>query len=415
MSIVTLTSRRVLRKADLRESNERHILNLIRQTPDISRSDLMRITGFSASSVSLIVSRLLRRGWICQEKLAAASPAGRPPVALRLVTGAMLAIGVEVSRARTRVAVADLQGKILRQKRITWHTSPAVFLARLRSAIEAEVMQCGMERVIGVGVSLPGTIQRETGRVTAAEDIGWFDIEAGQELSRGSKLHFYLENNAKLAAIAERWYPRPAASELKDYVFVTSEGGLGTGVVIEGRILHGADGEASEFGHTMLFADGRKCSCGNTGCWEEYASDRALVRIYREKNPSGGHSRSLNATQVVRRARDGDKGAIEALEEIALNVSLGFVNLIYALNPEAIIVGDYLAESWDLIADSVWQGLRQRLPQRYLNRIRIIPEQHRGDSILRGCIASVLSHFFTTFNHQNADRRREDVTFVSVK
>lgn len=415
MSTVTLTTRRVLRKADLREANERLILNLIRQNPDISRSDLVRITGFSASSVSLIVNRLLVRDWVREDRIEGTSQTGRPPVALRLNTGSMLTIGVEISRTRTRVAVADLQGKILRQRPVAWHSSPKVFLGRLRSAIEAEAEQSAMEKILGVGVALPGTIRRDTGRVTAAEDLGWFDVDAGEELSRGSKLSFYYDNNAKLAATAERWYLSDGARGLKDYVFVTSEGGIGTGVVIEGRILHGADGEASEFGHTMLFAEGRKCVCGNTGCWEEYASDRALVRHYLEHTSAGPNDSKLSAEAIIERARAGEAQAIQAVQETARFVGLGFVNLIYALNPEAIIVGDYLALGWDLMEEVVWSALRQRLPQRYLSRIRIIPEQNSGESILMGAIASVLSHFFTTFDHLGSEAQRGDVTFVSAE
>ncbi len=415
MSTVTLTTRRVLRKADLREANERLILNLIRQSPDVSRSDLVRVTGFSASSVSLIVNRLVRRGWVREVRLESNSQTGRPPVALRLDADSMLAIGVEISRERTRVAVADLDGLILRRKSLPWHPTAKVFLGRLRSAIQAEAAACGEGKVLGVGVAVPGTVRRGTGRVTAAESLGWFDIDMDGELSRRSKFPFYYDNNAKLAATAERWYRKPGSAEIKDYVFITAQGGLGTGVVIDGRILHGADGEASEFGHTLLYANGRKCICGNSGCWEEYASDRALVRIYAEKASVEPDSAAPAAEEIVQLARTGDGHALAALSEVAHNLSLGFVNLIYALNPEAIIVGDCLGKAWDLIEQTVWDGLRQRLPQRYLNRIAIAPEQLGGDSILMGAVANVLSHYFTTFDHQRDGHPKGDVTFHSAE
>ena len=415
MSTVTLTTRRVLRKADLREANERLILNLIRQTPDISRSDLVRVTGFSASSVSLIVNRLVRRGWVREDRVEPSAQTGRPPVALRLDADSMLAIGVEISRERTRVAVADLDGRILREKSLPWHPSAKVFLGRLRSAIQAEATACGEGKVLGVGVALPGTIRRDTGRVTAAEGLGWFDIDVGGELSRRSKIPFYYDNNAKLAATAERWYRKLGSPEIKDYVFVTAQGGLGTGVVIDGRILHGSDGEASEFGHTLLYANGRKCICGNSGCWEEYASDRALVRIYAEMEPGEPAVATPGAEEIVQLARAGERRALAALSDVAHNLSLGFVNLIYALNPEAIIVGDCLAKAWDLIEKTVWDGLRQRLPQRYLSRITLAPEELGGDSILMGAVANVLSHYFTTFDHQRDGQTKGDVTFVSVE
>lgn len=415
MSTVTLTTRRVLRKGDLREANERLILNLVRQTPDISRSDLVRITGFSASSVSLIINRLVKRGWVREERVGGTPQTGRPPVALRLNAECMLAVGVEISRTRSRVVVADLHGNILRQRSIAWHDSAPLYLGRLRSALEAELQLCGKTTVLGIGVSLPGTVDRNTGLVIAAEDLGWFGVDLRGELARGTDLPFYFDNNAKLAATAERWYLRAGSREPRDYVFITAQGGLGTGVVIEGRILHGADGEASEFGHTMLYADGRKCVCGNTGCWEEYASDRALLRIYNDIAGRRNGSQDVTVEEIIKKGRDGDKVALRALEEVAQNLALGFVNLIWALNPETIIVGDHLAEGWPLLENAVWNGLRKRLPQRYLTRIRIVPEQHPGSSILLGAVACVLSHFFTTFSHQQPSAERNGVTIVSAQ
>lgn len=412
--MVTLTTRRVIRKGDLRGANERLLLNLIRQSPELSRSDLVRMTGFSPSSVSLIVNRLLKKRWVLEERTGSPAQSGRPPVALRLDAGCMLAIGVEISRMGTRVAVADLDGKVLRQRQVAWHATSMVFLSRLRSAIESEVRLCEGKTVLGVGVSLPGTIDRKTGMVIAAEDLGWFGVDLRAELARGSKLAFYFDNNAKLAAMAERWYLRAGAREIKDYVFVTAQGGLGTGVVIEGRTLHGADGEAAEFGHTMLYADGRKCVCGNRGCWEEYASDRALVRIYAERL-KGRNRGAPSADEIVQRALGGDESSIEALKEVGANLALGMTNLVWALNPEAIILGDFIAKGWSVMEETVWKGLRQRLPQRYVSRIRIVPEQHPGDSILMGAVAHVLSHFFTTFDHEEEGRDRSGVSLVAAR
>ena len=115
-------------------------------------------------------------------------------------------------------------------------------------------------------MGLPGYIERSTGKVLAAENFDWFGIEAGRLLSKRLPFPFYYENNAKLSALAEAWCSKPGAKRLHNFVFVTMRGGLGTGVIVAGRILQGASSAAAEFGHTILYPDGRRCPCGNTGC-----------------------------------------------------------------------------------------------------------------------------------------------------
>ncbi|MDO8943722.1 MAG: ROK family protein, partial [Desulfobacterales bacterium] len=177
----------------------------------------------------------------------------------------------------------------------------------------------------------------------------------------------------------------------------------GTGVVIEGRLFHGSTGEASEFGHTSLFPDGRRCVCGSAGCWEEYASQRALERLYAEKLGESCPQPWPEADDIIRMARDGDSLALEVLRETASYLGMGCANLNAAFNPEAIIVGDYLASAWDMMEDAVWASLRQQAPNRYLTQLRIAPSRHGRDSALMGALALVLSKFFTGSSQNNGN------------
>jgi predicted NBD/HSP70 family sugar kinase len=385
----TLRRRGVLRKSDLRETNERLILNMVRQNQDVSRSDIVKMTGLSASSVTFIVNRLISEGLISVERSRVPAQAGRPPVSLRIREESMYAIGAEVSVSGTRLRAADVGGRTLLDRKIAWHPNPAVTLARLRTAINGIIEKFSDRRLVGIGVGIPGTIVRDTGYVLAAEDLGWFNVEAGRMLAEGLMARPIVENDAKLAAFAEHWFhPEGAAS---NFVFVGGARGLGTGVFVDGHLLQGASGEGAEFGHTVLYPDGRACLCGGRGCWEEYASARALERLYAEMLDSTPAAR---ASEIVRRARHGDRHALTALHETAVHVGLGFVNLRQAFDPEEIIVGNYLAESWDLITGIVWRVLRERIAAQYLERLRIVPASHTEDSSLIGAIGLALSTYF---------------------
>jgi predicted NBD/HSP70 family sugar kinase len=390
-----LTKRSALRKSDVREANERLLLNIIRQNQGVSRADIARITGFSPSSVTFVVNRMIRDGLLSESPSDAPAQVGRRPLILRLQPHSLLAVGVEITRTEARIACAGLDGSIHKMRTVQWQQDHRVFLARVRDAIRAVAGKASSDRLLGVGVSLAGTIDRTTGYVIAAENLGWFGVDVGQMLSEGLPAPFYYENDAKLSALAERWCSEPGTKQLDNFVFLTLSPGLGTGVVIEGRLFHGSTGEASEFGHTTLFHDGRRCVCGSTGCWEEYASQRAMERLYSERCGAACPPPMPAADEIIRLARQGDALALEVLRETAAFVGMGCANLNAAFNPEAIIVGDYLASAWDLMEDWVWDSIRQWAPNRYLTHLRLIPSRHGRDSALMGALALVLSNFFT--------------------
>jgi predicted NBD/HSP70 family sugar kinase len=381
--------RGVLRKSDLRETNERLILNIIRQNRDLSRSDIVKITGLSASSVTFIVNRLISEGLVAVARGSVQTQAGRPPVSLRLRPESMYAIGAEVTIRGARVRAADVSAAVLLERQIAWNPNPAVMLVRLRTAIGGIVAKFAKRRLVGIGVGIPGTIVRDTGYVMAAEDLGWFEVDAGRILADGLAVQPVVENDAKLAAFAEHWFNTEGTPS--NFVFVAGARGLGTGVFVDGQLLQGASGEGSEFGHTVLYPDGRPCVCGGRGCWEEYASARALERLYTER---AAGMPTIGADEIVRRARDGDDTALSALQETAFHVGLGFVNLRQAFDPEQIIVGSYLAEAWDLIEEIVSRVLRDRIAARYLERVQIVRASHTKDSTLVGAIGLALSSYF---------------------
>jgi predicted NBD/HSP70 family sugar kinase len=130
---------------------------------------------------------------------------------------------------------------------------------------------------------------------------------------------------------------------------------------------------------------------------EQYASDLALCRAYSQQN-GGAAGAHPEPDTIVRLAREGDAVALRVLRETAHHVGLGFVNLVMALNPEAIVVGDYLAAGWDLVGDVVWGVLRSRVPSYYLAGVRIFPSEHAADSSLLGAVSLVLGQFFTSFD-----------------
>jgi predicted NBD/HSP70 family sugar kinase len=404
---ITFTTSGALDKAALREANERLVLNTIRQNPSISRADIVRATGLAASSVTYIVGRLSRNNLLIEEESNGQDQVGRRPTALRLRPDSRMVVGVEILLPESRIVLADFNGDIVRTKTVRWHPNNDVFLARVHSAIQTFVEPLGAERVLGVGVGLPGTIDRTSGRVIAAENFNWMGLEVGRVLRGQLPVPFSYENSAKLAALSEMWSSEREGKPLRDFVFVMGRGGLGTGVIVNGQVFQGAHCAGAEFGHTMLYADGRRCSCGNTGCWEQYASDIALCRLYNElrEEEKKTAKADIEPGAILQLAREGDPLAHRAVQETARHLGLGLVNLIWALDPEAVIVGDWMAESWDLLEETVWSVVRSRIAGYYLSGLKIAPSKHSADCTLLGAVALVLSRFFSSFDNGKTKKR----------
>jgi predicted NBD/HSP70 family sugar kinase len=400
MADVTFTTSGALKKSSLRQGNERLVLNAIRQNPTLSRADIARITGLSPSTVTFIVERMLRQKLVCEERVNNHAQVGRRPTALRLRPEARVAVGVELNLTQARVTLANWTGEITKERSVPRHASPELFFNKIHDTIRTLTRAKAETEVLGVGVGLPGFSDRATGKVIAAENFNWTGIEAGRHLRKDLPFPFYYENSAKLRALAETWFSPNEGKALRDFVFVTMRGGLGTGIIIDGRVLQGAFSAAAEFGHTILYPEGRRCPCGNAGCWEQYASDLAVSRAYAERTkPRSGEE--VDAEMVVQRARQGDQAAIGVLDETAGYIALGLVNVIMVFNPEAIILGDYVAAGWDLMQERIWNVLRARVPAYYLNGVRIFPSEYVANSSLKGCIALVLSNYFKSFGDGN--------------
>lgn len=409
MPKVSFTTSGTLRKSALRQANERLVLDAIRRNPGISRADIARSTGFSRPSVTFVVNRLIGQRLVKDVKAEGNTQNGRPPTALQIRPEAKAAIGVEIARPVSRVALVDLNGKTLHAGGVDWKPDAEAFLADLGDAIRTVAGSRRGGQVLGVGVSMPGTIDRTSGRVIAAEALGWFDVEVGRILRRRLKWPVYFENDANLCAQGEQWYTERGDEPLRYFVYLHLRSGLGSGVFVDGRMLHGVASAAAEFGHVMLYPGGRPCGCGNRGCWEQYASGEALVREYCELS-----KRTEDPLTIVNLARDGDAHAGAALQTTAAHLGLGLVNVIAALNPQAIIFGEPIASAWSLVEATIGAELRARVPAYCLEGLRLLPARFGEDAGLRGATALVLEHFFNRFDHSNEEGQANQVGDGSV-
>ena len=249
----------------------------------------------------------------------------------------------------------------------------------------------GAAAVAGVGISLPGLVDPATGRAVFIPFFRWRDWAIAEEIERATGLKASVDNDANAAALAELWFGRPEVSESRDFIIALVAEGIGTGIVFDGQIYRGKRGAAGEFGHMIVGQNGPvACSCGNSDCWEAFASEKAAVARY-VKN-AGANVGAVSFEDVMERALGGEQAAIDALTETAHYLGVGISNLIVGLSPEAVVVGGRITRAWPIVAPSLEETI-QRSIRRGLPSARIVAST-LSEPTLMGAVSLVLARKF---------------------
>jgi predicted NBD/HSP70 family sugar kinase len=390
MRRIDLKKASVARPNTIRDINRQIILNYVRERGPISRAEIAQETALQRSTVSLIVEELKGGGLI--KEVSGESRGGRPPILLSLRTADAVAIGVDLGTISTVVATSDLAGRVLEQEEF-----PTDHDARKTIAL---IVECARELIArsggtieGVGVSLPGLVDQETGTALFIPHFKWRDWEVARELRAALGLAVVADNDANAAALAELWFGRPEIREVRDFIIVLVEEGVGTGIVFDGQVYRGKSGAAGEFGH-MTIGQGAPvtCAAGSRGCWEAFSSQRAALARYEQSRGAG--ARRVDFKQLVDLALAGDTPSRTALKETAYYLGVGIANLTQGLSPEAVIVGGPIVRAWPLIVGdikaAVAEGICRGLPPAH-----ILASSLGEQPTLMGALSLVLTTKFT--------------------
>ncbi len=373
-----------------RHINRRILLNLIRDRQPISRADLARFSGLQRSTVSLICEQLIGDKWVV-EGPTGRLPRGRRPTFLRLNQSRAI-ICIDIRPLRTTIGVSDVNGTFSSQDVFLTPPDPETALHELIRRIRPLLKQRSDIPFEGIGISLPGRIDATTQQLVFAPNLKWPVTDLKTPMERETGLEVALENAANACALAEIWFGR--LENIRNLVAITVSEGIGTGIIADGRLIRGSTGTAGEFGHVPLDPDGPVCSCGNRGCWEVLASNRAALRYYFESKARGGRSgeRTLEFQDLLSLSQQGDAVAIKALDMMAVQLGRGVRMIIAGLAPEAIVfIGEFTA-AWEQFKPRIQEEVQQQtisaLP------VSLIPGQDGAIARLRGTVALVLHKHF---------------------
>ena len=280
-----------------------------------------------------------------------------------------LAIGVDVGGTKVAAGVVDEDGVILAStRRPTPSTSPKD-VERTIAEVVAELR--ADHEVVAVGIGAAGFVSADRGTVLFAPNLAWRDEPLRDDVSALIGLPVIVENDANAMAWGEY---RFGAGQGEDHlVCVTVGTGIGGGIVLDGQLYRGRYGIGAEFGHLRVVAGGRRCGCGQHGCWEQYCSGRALLHEAREiadvqrgwgkrlLELGGGRPEGIEAQEVTTAAREGDEAALACFEEVGGWLGQGLADLAALLDPGRFVVGGGVADAGELLLGPARAMFGQRL------------------------------------------------------
>jgi predicted NBD/HSP70 family sugar kinase len=306
--------------------------------PGRSRADLAVDVQLTKSTVSMLVRELIDEGWLVEREVVATGELGRRPTPLYVDPTRLVLVGAEVGIEGVRVVITALTGEVLAQARSGYGAARGakscigvLASAMLRACRQLDAQK---QRVIGIGVGLPGGVDEASGYLHFAPNLQWRDVPVGELLTEklaGSALAgvpLFLQNEADVAAIGEMEFnPGEVADPL---LFVSVSQGVGAGVIVGDRLLMGRRGFAGEVGHIVLQVGGPPCSCGRRGCAEALIGARAMLTSPGDEDP---------LAEVQRRLAGGDAETGRAVKKAGTYLGVLLQNLAAAYDPGCIVLG----------------------------------------------------------------------------
>jgi glucokinase len=279
-----------------------------------------------------------------------------------------LTIGVDIGGTKIAAGVVDEEGAVLDMCKVP---TPATAEGVVDSIADAVRTVGAQHTVDAVGIGAAGYVDDKRATVLFAPNIAWRHEALKDKVEKRVGLPVVVENDANAAAWGE--YRFGAGKGHDDVVCITLGTGLGGGIVIGGRLHRGRFGVAAEFGHIRVVPDGLLCGCGSQGCWEQYASGRALVRYARQRAAAtpenagmllelgDGTPAGIEGRHVSQAARAGCPVAVDAFRELARWAGAGLADLASLFDPSAFIVGGGVSDEGDLVLEPIRKSFRRWL------------------------------------------------------
>ncbi|GBG05852.1 ROK family transcriptional regulator [Paenibacillus agaridevorans] len=389
----------------IRDINRTSVLDVMRRTGPISQADIAKILALQPSTIMRIVTELLEERLIVsvgQGKTT--SKGGRKATLLELNKDGAYAIGVDLNADEVIAVLLDLGGVIVAEVRTDCpsESGPNHVMDTVKQSIEALLAQSivSADRMIGIGVSVPGKVDSVTGTsVMAINFRDWFNVPIGEQLEQAFQLPVYVEHDMRSMAFGEMWF----GNEYDHMLCLGFRSGIGLGLVLNGELYRGAHQLAGDVGHMIVDPDGPPCSCGRKGCLEAVASEKALhnnVRRYVQQHSLSSADKltitmeELNIRFIYETFLQGHPDITAMIKEAADYIGKTLCDLIRVYDPQAIVIGGNVLASSSEFLDLVRSAYQSMQPNYADDIPSIQPARFGEQSIAIGSASLMLSRLF---------------------
>lgn len=287
-------------------------------------------------------------------------------------------LGIDIGGTSAKFGIVDENGNIICKAvaavDFDGYETPILETVKSQSRKFLEEQKIEPQELSGIGVSATGQINTRKGIVagTAGHIKNWDGSRIKDELEEMYGVYTTVVNDANCAALGEYWIG--AARDFENVAVVTIGTGIGGGIITDGKLLLGAQGAAGELGHFTIDFKGKKCACGNTGCYEQYASTTALLKMVRGKIVAGelsAFSDTIDGKSIFTELGQGNKELEEIVDEWINYVAIGLASLVHIFNPSLILIGGGVSAQQELFIDKLREKVIKNIMPMYRLGLRI--------------------------------------------
>jgi predicted NBD/HSP70 family sugar kinase len=368
------------------------VLHLIRSGRARTRGELGQVTGLARSTVSQRIDALKAAGLIVELDEAAPSTGGRPPSRFGFNAEAGIVLAADLGATHSRVAASNLLGDSIAETtaEIDINLGPEKVLTWMDGAFAELLDEVGrpLSDVRGIGIGLPGPVDYANGMaVNPPIMAGWHRFGVAERCRSLYHVPVLVDNDVNIMALGEYWVMEP---KIEDLVFIKVGTGIGSGLILGGRLHRGAKGAAGDIGHVQTTSDGPVCRCGNNGCLEAAAGGAAIAAHLRETGQDASNTRD-----VVRLVQQGNREAIRSVRAAGRLIGQVLASTVNLLNPALIMIGGDLATAELQLLAGIREVVYQRSTTLSTTDLQIVASSLGDRAGITGAAAMVIEHIFS--------------------
>lgn len=372
---------KIQNQQNLKNNNEKMILEIIKikGKEDISQADIVKITHMSPTSISRIVENLINKGLVRKEDSITTDKVGRKGTKLKLVSERIITVGVSIDSDNLGICAIDFLDRLIASDTVTLQKkeyTPDEIIDIIYDMFEklCEANHFDREKIQAVGISCIGNVDYRKGDIYFAPQFGWNHIDFGNRAEKRLKRPIYMENDLKAAITSVVHQEKKYLKE--DVTYLSVGMGVGSAVMLHGKIVRGSDNAFGEVGHVIINPEGRKCDCGQRGCVQTTLTHDSLIKECQEAELD------INTTDDIFDAyRRREEWALTFIDKTAADLAMLIRNIVYMYNTNYILVGGAIILDFPELLELAKKKVCELIHYNLYSSLHIVQVKTRNNSM----------------------------------